>query len=206
MATFLNTAVISADVMAHPPISESSGFRKLTNLNPATFAAADRFNIEPGNTAVFELSAKGKNIHNQDVLLFVDKIGAINRQPVAQLLFNSDDVVASKKNNGTGKLYTYTLLSPDRTQIKHKHKHKHRPATISYTFQGDTTITTNFSGVDVYLKTTTEEHEVVGANTSVKYTLTSPHNAAGRTIAAGLSSDQNEIVGPEFIRKKFLGY
>ena len=205
MATFLNTAVISADVMAHPPISESSGFRKLTNLNPATFASADRFNTEPGNTAVFELSAKGKNIHNQDVLLFVDKIGAINRQPVAQLLFNSDDIVASKKT-AADKLYTYTLLSPDRTEIKHKHKHKHRPATISYTFQGDTTIMTNFSGVDVYLKTTTEEHEVVGANTSVKYTLTSPHNAAGRTIAAGLSSDQNEIVGPEFIRKKFLGY
>ena len=206
MATFLNTTVLSADVMAHPPISESSGFRKLTNLNPATFAAADRFNIEPGNTAVFELSAKGKNIHDQDILLFVDKIGSINSQPVAQVLFNSDDVVTSKSHHGTGKLFTYTLVTPDGTEIKHKHKHKHRPATTSYTFAGNTTIMTNFSGVDIYLKTATEEHEVVGANTSVKYTLTSPHNAAGRTIAAGLSSDQNEIVGPEFIRKKFLGY
>ena len=206
MATFLNTAVISADVMAHPPISESSGFRKLTNLNPATFAAADRFNIEPGNTAVFELSAKGKNSNNEDVLLFVDKIGSINRQPVAQVLFNSDDIVTSKSNHGLGKLFTYTLVTPDGTEIKHKHKHKHRPATNTYTFAGNTTIMTNFSGVDIYLKTASEEHEVVGANTSVKYTLTSPHNAAGRTIAAGLSSNQNEILGPEFIRKRFLGY
>tara|TARA_A100000172_G_scaffold25405_1_gene14835 strand:+ start:3211 stop:3831 length:621 start_codon:yes stop_codon:yes gene_type:complete len=206
MATFLNTTVLSADVMAHPPIGEGSGFRKLTNLNPATFAAADRFNIEPGNTAVFELSAKGKNNSNEDVLLFVDKIGSINRQPVAQILFNSDEIVTSKKHHGTGQLFTYTLVTPDGTEIKHKHKHKHRPATTSYTFAGNTTIMTNFSGVDIYLKTASEEHEVVGANTSVKYTLTSPHNAAGRTIAAGLSSNQNQILGPEFIRKRFLGY
>jgi hypothetical protein len=69
---------------------------------------------------------------------------------------------------------------------------------------------TNFSGIDVFVKTTTEEHEVVGANTSVKYTLGDP--AASQSASAGpivfpsLSSDQNEIVGPEFIRKKFLGY
>ncbi len=206
MATFLNTTVLSADVMSHPPIGEGSGFRKLTNLNPATFAAADRFNIEPGNTAVFELSAKGKNRLNEDVLLFVDKLGAVNSQPVVQVLFDSDQVVTSKSHHGTGKLFTYTLVTPDGTEVKHKHKHKHKPATTSYTFEGNTTIMTNFSGVDIFVKTSTAEHEKVGANTSVKYTLTSPHNAAGRTIAAGLSSDQNAIVGPEFIRKRSLGY
>jgi hypothetical protein len=196
--------------MAHPPISESSGFRKLTNLNPATFAAGDRLNIEPGNTAVFDLSAKGKNSNGEDVLLFIDKLGAVNRQPIVQVLFNNDEVITSKKHHGLGKLFTYTLKTPDPTIIKHKHKHFFKPTTHTYTFGGDTTIMTNFSGIDVFVKTTTEEHEVVGANTSVKYTLGDP--AASQSASAGpivfpsLSSDQNEIVGPEFIRKKFLGY
>ncbi len=210
MATFLNTTVLLADVMSHPPIGEGSGFRKLTNLNPATFAAADRFNIEPGNTAVFELSAKGKNRLNEDVLLFVDKLGAVNKQPIVQVLFNSDDVVTAKKHHASRPLFTYTLKTPDPTQIVHKHKHKHKPTTHSYTFAGNTTITTNFSGVEVFVKTSTAEHEKVGSNTSVKYTLGDP--AASQSATAGpivfpsLSSEENAIVGPEFIRKKLLGY
>jgi len=210
MATFLNTTVLSADVMAHPPIGLGSGFRKLTNLNPATFAAADRFNIEPGNTAVFELSAKGKNRLNEDVLFFIDKLGSVNKQPIVQVLFNSDDVTTAKKLDAATPMLTYTLKTPDPTEVKHKHKHKHRPATNSYTFAGNTTITTNFSGVDIYVKTSTEENEKVGANTSVKYTLGDPRAsqsaAAGPIVFPSLSSEENAIVGPEFIRKRHLGY
>jgi hypothetical protein len=206
MATFLNTTILSADIMSDPPIDEGSGFRKITNLNPATFAAADRLNIKPGGTAVFELSAKGKNKHNQDVSITLDKLGSINRQPVAQVLFNSDEITASKRTHPHDQKFIYTLITPDGTEVGHKHKHKHRPATHTYTFVGNTTITTNFSGIDVYVKTDHAAHEVVGANTTVKYTLTDPHNAAGRTIAAGLSSDQNAIVGPEHIRNRVLGY
>jgi hypothetical protein len=69
---------------------------------------------------------------------------------------------------------------------------------------------TNFSGVEVFVKTSTAEHEKVGSNTSVKYTLGDP--AASQSATAGpivfpsLSSEENTIVGPEFIRKKLLGY
>ncbi len=203
MATFLNTTILSADIMSNPPIDEGSGFRKLTNLNPAVFNAADRLNIKPGGTAVFELSAKGKNIHNQDVLINIDKLGSINSQPVAQVLFDSNDIVTTKKHHD-GQKFTYTLVTPDGTIVGHKHKHKHKPATHTYTFAGNTTITTNFSGIDVYVKTDHAAHEVTGANTTVKYTLTNP--TVTTTIAAGLSSDQNMIVGPEHIRNRVLGY
>ena len=207
MATFLNTAIISADVMDHPPIDDGSGFRTITNRNPATFAAADRLNNDASGTAVFQLSAKGKNANDEDVLVMIDKLGSIHKQPVAQLLFDSTQIVTSKKHHNSGKMFTYTLVTPDGTQVKHKHKHKHRPSTISYTFKGDTTITTNFSGVDVFLKTAHAEHDTVGANTTVKYSLTDPGTAAGRTVAAGLSSDQSAyVVGPEHIRGRLLGF
>ena len=213
MATFLNTAIISADVMDHPPIDDGSGFRKIVNKNIYTFAPKDRLNIDAGGTAVFELTAKGKNKNDQDVFISIDKLGSIHRHPVAQLLFDSTQVVTSKKHRFHGttlsaaQLFTYTLVTPDGTEVKHKHKHKHRPSTISYTFKGDTTITTNFSGVDVFLKTAHAEHDTVGANTTVKYTLTDPGPTAGRTVAAGLSSDKSAyVVGPEHIRGRLLGF
>lgn len=209
MATFLNTTVLSADIMSDPSIAEGSGFRVISNRVTGTFAAADRLNIEPGNTAVFELSAKGKNSNNEDVLLFLDKLGAVAEQPVAQVLLNSDDVVSSKKHHTGLPYFTYTLQSPEGTLVRHKHRHPFRPATFTYTFQGDTTITTNFSGVDIYLKTTHAEHNDSGADVTVKYSLGDPaasqSDTNGPIVFPSLSSDQNLQVGPEFLRRKAVG-
>lgn len=203
MATFLNTTVLSADILAHPPIAQGSGFRKITNLNPATFAAADKLDIEPGGTAVFELSAKGKNANSEDVLIFLDKLGAIGGEPTAQVLFDSTTVDTTKKHHD-GKRFTYELVTPDGTLTRHKHRHPFRPATFTYTFQGATTITTNFSGVDVYVATAHAQHSSSGGTNKVKYTLGDPAAAGGTKVAAGLSGD-GIAVGPEHVRRRAVG-
>jgi hypothetical protein len=214
MGQFLNTSVLSSSIMAHPPIevgdSPSDTVRTLVNKNHAQFNTNDRLFVKNKQTStMFELSAKGKNNGGHDILLTLDKLGSINGQPVAQVLFDGDAINTGKKHDLVGGIShqrQYTLVSPDGRKIKHKHNHRHP----TYTFEGNTTITTNFSGVEVTLKTTHGEEDTIGGDTTVTYLLSTGETAAAVTarsthVLPGLSSNKQAFVGPEHLRRRAVG-
>ena len=89
MATFLNTTVLSADVMAHPPIGEGSGFRKLTNLNPATAGGA--------NDGFFLLGNSGANAPYQYICRYMNFSYLDSPSTTSSITYH----LAMKMNSGT---------------------------------------------------------------------------------------------------------
>jgi hypothetical protein len=214
MGQFLNTSVLSSSIMAHPPIevgdSPSDTVRSLVNKNHAQFNAADALFVKNNQTStMFELSAKGKNGAGHNILLTLDKLGSINGQPVSQVLFDGEAINTTKHHDlvgGNPHQRQYILISPDGRKVKHKHNHRHP----TYTFEGNTTITTNFSGVEVTLKTTHGEEDAIGGDTTVTYLLSTGETAAAITarsthVLPGLSSNKQAVVGPEHLRRRAVG-